>query len=70
MKNPLIPNFWSPREALMVYAFLDSIRLEIQRCYREELEGAFCDPYDTSPDPEDEVIRNDAEIPFDDEFPF
>jgi hypothetical protein len=70
MKNSLIPNFWSPREALMVYAFLDSIQLEIQQRYREELEAAFRDPYDTSPDPEDEVIRNDVEFPFDDELPF
>lgn len=73
MKNSsiAIPKYWTSDQAVAVYHFLDTVLLEIQQCYRDELEEAYGDPYTQYPDPEDYPLSLGSDIPIEDgEDPF
>ena len=70
MKPSIIPTFWSPREVVAVYSFLNDLLSEIQNIYREELAEAYSDPYETYPDPEEDAVweASDRLFEVDDDF--
>ena len=60
----MIPDYWSPREALAVYEFIDELRDEIWNRYELELIKIMQAEYSTNPadwgdetskDPDDEI---------------
>jgi len=66
-----IPKYWTLDQVVAVHHFLDTVLLEVQQCYRDELAEAYGDPYIQYPDLEDLSVSLGSDIPIEDgEDPF
>ena len=64
-KNPYIPDYWSPEQALAVYEFLDELQERIRERYGEQITERLRLEY------EQQQQRAQLELfPFNDELPF
>ena len=65
LPNPLIPDNWSPEQALAVYEFLDELRERMWDCYGEHIIEKMRLEY-----AEQQRCAQLELLPFDDELPF
>jgi hypothetical protein len=65
LPNPLIPDNWSPEQALAVYEFLDELRERMWDCYGEHIIEKMRLEYE-----EQQRCAQLELLPFDDELPF
>ena len=64
LPDPYIPDYWTPEQALAVFAFLDALRERVWDQYREQIQHQYRIDRGEDDEEQPDFFELDDEIPF------